>query len=127
MPKRASAQTRGDADKSIMIAVTSLDDYFENTNYKIDVIKMDVQGSEMEVLKGMTNTIKQNDNLNIITEFWPTGIRNSGSSPRDFLNRLAESGFALHQIGPRLEAVNINNLLKMCNSKKFTTLLCKKR
>ena len=110
-----------------MIEVTSLDDYFKNTDYKIDVIKMDVQGSEMEVLEGMTKIINQNDNLQIITEFWPTGIRNSGSSPKGFLNRLVESGFLLYQIGQYLEAVNINNLLKMCNGKKFTTLLCKKR
>jgi FkbM family methyltransferase len=116
-----------DKDTSIMIEVTSLDDYFKNTDYKIDVIKVDVQGSEMEVLEGMTNIINQNDNLKIITEFWPIGIRNSGSSPRGFLNRLVESGFLLYQIGQYLEAVNINNLLKMCNGKKFTTLLCKKR
>jgi FkbM family methyltransferase len=112
---------------SITIEVTSLDDYFKNTDYKIDLIKVDVQGSEMEVLEGMTNIINQNDNLKIITEFWPLGIRNSGSSPRGFLNKLIECGFALYQIGRYLEPVNINHLLKMCNDKKFTTLLCKKR
>src|SRR3989304_10413899 len=60
-----------DKGASIMVEITSLDEYFENTNHKIDVIKMDVQGSEMEVLNGMTNIINQNEKLEIITEFWP--------------------------------------------------------
>ena len=116
-----------DKGASITIEVTSLDDYFKNTDYKIDVIKVDVQGSEMEVLEGMTNTINQNDNVKIITEFWPTGLQNSGSSPTGFLNKLIECGFALYQIGQYVEPINVNHLLRMCIDKKFTTLLCKKR
>ncbi len=112
---------------SITIEATSLDDYFKNTDYKVDVIKMDVQGLEMEVLEGMTNTINRNDNLKIITEFWPMGLRNSGSSPKDFLNKLVEYGFALYQIGQYLEPINVNYFSGMCSDKKFTTLLCKKR
>ena len=112
---------------SITVEATSLDDYFKNTDYKVDVIKMDVQGLEMEVLEGMTNTINRNDNLKIITEFWPMGIRNSGSSPKDFLNKLVEYGFALYQVGQYVEPINVNYLLGMYRDKKFTTLLCEKR
>lgn len=112
---------------SIIIEATSLDEYFKAMDYKIDVIKVDVQGSEMDVLEGMTNILNQNDNLKIIIEFWPEGIRNSGSSPRVLLNRLVESGFRLYQIGRHLEPVKINDLLRMYNGNKFTTLFCKKR
>src|SRR3990170_1926947 len=115
-----------DKSASITVEVTSLDDYFKNTDYKIDVLKMDVQGSEMEVLEGMTNTINQNDNLKIITEFWPMGLRNSGSSPAGFLNKLIEYGFALYQIGQSVERVNVDYLLRMLSDKKFTALLCRK-
>src|SRR4030067_1818822 len=112
-------------DKSVSTTVetTSLDEYFENTNHKIDVVKMDVQGSEMEVLNGMTNTINQNEKLEIITEFWPFGLRNAGSSPTDFLRKLAEYGFVLYQIGQYVEPININYLLQMCGDKNFATLL----
>jgi FkbM family methyltransferase len=111
---------------SIMTEVTSLDDYFKNTDYKIDVIKMDVQGSEMGVLEGMTNVINQNDNLKIITEFWPLGLRNSGSSPTDFVNKLIEYGFTLYQIGRHVEPLDVNHLLGVCIDNKFATLLCTK-
>jgi len=115
-----------DKGASITVEVTSLDDYFKNKDCEIDVIKMDVQGSEMEVLEGMTNTINQSDNLKIITEFWPIGLRNTGSSPAGFLNKLVEYGFALYQIGQHLELIDVNNSLRLCSDKKFTTLLCKK-
>jgi FkbM family methyltransferase len=92
-----------DDGASIVIEATSLDDYFENINCKIDVIKVDVQGSEMEVFEGMTNTINQNDNLKVITEFWPMGLRKSGSLPTVFLNKLIECGFTLYQIGQYVE------------------------
>src|SRR4030065_750731 len=100
-----------DKGASITVEVTSLDDYFKNKDCEIDVIKMDVQGSEMDVLEGMTNTINRNDDLKIITEFWPMGLRNSGSSPTGFLNKLVEYGFALYQIGQYVEPINANNSL----------------
>jgi len=113
-----------DKGASITIDATSLDDYFKNTNNKIDVIKVDVQGSEMEVLEGMANTINQNVNLKIITEFWPIGLRNSGSSPIDFLKKLIECGFALYRIGQYVEPVNVSRLSRMCIDNKSATLLC---
>jgi FkbM family methyltransferase len=115
-----------DKGASITVEVTSLDDYFKNTDCKVDIVKMDVQGLEMEVLEGMTNTINRNDNLKIITEFWPMGLRNSGSSPTGFLNKLIEYGFGLYQIGQSVEPINVNYLLRICSDIKFTTLLCKK-
>jgi len=117
--------SEANVDKSVSttVEITSLDEYFENTNHKIDVIKMDVQGSEMEVLNGMTNTINQNEKLEIITEFWPFGLRNAGSSPTDFLRKLAEYGFVLYQIGQYVEPINVNYLLQMCGDKNFATLL----
>ncbi len=115
-----------DKSASIMVDVTSLDDYFKNEDCEIAVIKMDVQGLEMEVLEGMTNIISQNDNLKIITEFWPIGLKKSGSSPASFLNRLIKYGFELYQIGERIEPIG-GNMLKMYDNKEFTTLLCKKK
>jgi FkbM family methyltransferase len=115
-----------DKGASITVEATSLDGYFKNTDYKIDFIKMDVQGLEMKVLEGMENTISRSDNLEIITEFWPTGLRNSGSSPRGFLNKLVECGFVLYQIGQYVEPINVNYLLRMRSDKKFATLLGRK-
>ena len=121
-----SAENVEKAD-SIMIDAISLDDYFKEINSKIDIVKMDVQGSEMAVLDGMANTITQNGNLEIITEFWPTGLRNAHVSPRGFLENLADYGFAIYQIDRTIDPVDIDQLLHMRSEKEPATLLCKKR
>jgi len=112
---------------SITIETISLDEFFKNKDFKIDVIKMDVEGSEMGVLQGMTNLINKNDNLKIITEFWPIGLRRSGFSPTEFLNKLKEYGFTLYEIGQRTKPIDVNQLLTICSGEKYKNLLCKKR
>jgi FkbM family methyltransferase len=124
--RHSLSETNVDKGASITIEATNLDDYFKGADHKIDIIKLDVQGSEMKVLEGMTSIIKQNENLKIITEFWPIGLRNSGSSPKNFLNKLEEYGFALYQIGQHVELVDATHLLRRFNDEGFTTVLCKK-
>jgi len=110
----------------LMVEATSLDDYFENSNCKIDVVKIDVQGSELDVLEGMRKTIDRCGSLKIITEFWPVGLRNCGHDPRAFLERLIELGFRLYLVGERVELVSVSTLLESCCDGKSATLLCRK-
>ena len=44
---------------SIEIEVTSLDVFMENINRPVDLVKIDVEGSEMRVLEGMLETIRK--------------------------------------------------------------------
>jgi FkbM family methyltransferase len=108
---------------SITVEVTSLDEFFQNRGFKIDVVKMDAEGSEMGILQGMTNLINENDNLKIITEFSPALLRGSGFSPMDFLNKLTECGFTLYEIGQRGEPINVNQPSAIC-SDGAKDLLC---
>ena len=112
---------------SIIVGVTRLDDFFKNIDYKIDVVKMDVQGLEMNVLKGMTDTINQNANLKIITEFWPIGLQNAGSSPLGFLKKLADFDFVLYRIGQEITPIDTRHLFRISNYKESITLYCEKR
>lgn len=44
--------------REVKVEVTKLDKYFENTDTKIGIIKIDVEGHEYEVLKGAGNILK---------------------------------------------------------------------
>lgn len=88
------------AQKSTQVNLTSIDDYFAKTkpDIKVDFIKMDIEGSESKALAGMKKTLERNQKISIMTEFWPNGFRAGKNSPEDFLERLSDLGFVLHNI-----------------------------
>ena len=68
-----------DYEKEITIDAVSIDD-FVGAKFKVDLIKMDIQGFEMAALKGMIKTISSNQSLKIIMELWPHGLQKAGTS-----------------------------------------------
>jgi FkbM family methyltransferase len=65
---------------------------------KVDVIKLDVQGAEMDVLDGLTRTLESPEVV-IFTEFWPYGLRRSGADPDDWLELMSKRlGFRMFHI-----------------------------
>lgn len=80
----------GDDRKCIEIESIRLDDYFKNYDKKISMIKMDIQGAENTAVEGMTTLLEKNEKLRVITEFWPIGLRRSGTEPEKFLKLLEE-------------------------------------
>ncbi|HEX4169366.1 MAG TPA: FkbM family methyltransferase [Bryobacteraceae bacterium] len=81
--------------RAIDIKVAPLDEVIGDKS--VDFIKMDVQGWELEVLRGMRRTLERNRNLQIAFEFWPQGLRNAGCQPADLLDHLRSTGFRLFQ------------------------------
>ena len=120
--------SEANVDKSSFIAVEAirLDDFFKNIDVKIDVVKMDVQGLEMHVIEGMTDTVNQNDNLKVMTEFWPIGLQNACSSPLMFLRKLVELGFVLYRIEQDVTPIDVRDLFGISNCRESITLYCEK-
>jgi len=57
-----------------------LDDFLEKKGItKIDFIKIDVEGYELEVLEGLENTIKNSSNLWVFVEFSPKFMKKEKS------------------------------------------------
>jgi FkbM family methyltransferase len=81
-----------EGDGALSIKVVALDDYFPETS-TIDFVKMDIQGLEPLVLRGMEGLVRRSPNIRILTEFWPEGIRRAGSEPEAFLAHLRSLGF----------------------------------
>lgn len=120
-----------DKRESINITAITLDEYFKDKNKKVDVIKMDIQGSEVKALTGCKKLIKQNKKVKILTEFWPNGLKLSGSSAEKYINFLVKNNFTLLNINEekkQIKKITKKELLSIDNSKidNFRYLFCVK-
>lgn len=82
----------------IKVSTTSLDEYFSETDQRIDLIKVDAEGSEPFILDGMQAVLDRNPTIKLVLEFVPALIRGAGRDPRAFLMSLEQHGFRLYQI-----------------------------
>jgi len=117
--------------KFIEVDVITLDDYFNNYDGNIDFIKMDVEGSEILIIEGMSNLLKKNTNIIMMVEFAPILIKKAGRNPEELLEILTKHDFKLFELNPKKESimrVNIPELLQRCTTTRqnSTNLLCVK-
>jgi len=114
--------------KSIEIESIRLDDYIKNAGIdKVNIIKMDIQGAEGLALQGMHEVLTKNKDLTIFTEFWPSGLRESGIEPGDFYNTLIKYGFSIYLIGNEQEMLvpfNEDTLIEVIANKEQANLVC---
>jgi len=117
-----------DRRRGIDIETTSLDDYFKDFRGKINFIKIDVQGAELQVLEGMRKILK-NHPVKIALEFSPLLLKSCGSEPEKLVSILAEYGYRLFDInerGKKLEEMDASALPEKYTAEKknHTNLLC---
>ncbi len=110
----------------IEIDSIKLDDFFE-INQKIDFIKIDVEGAELESLKGMSNLLNQNNDTKILLEFNPSMLKSFGVTPQEYLNLLMDFNFKIYELDENTE--NLKQIkspgdLAKINLGKCTNLLC---
>lgn len=55
---------------------------------KVDFIKIDVDGSEPKVLRGLIKTFQKNPQLKMVIEYYPKYMKNLGNNPQDMMNIL---------------------------------------
>jgi len=88
----------GNFETKSTIICTSLDKYIQNKNLRINFIKIDVQGYEYKVFKGMQNFLNQQEHIIIFSEFWPYGIKLALDEPINFLKLILSLGFKIYEV-----------------------------
>jgi len=122
----------------VKVKTTSLDEYFKDNEFgdKISFIKMDVEGSELGVLKGMKNIFETNRKIKILMEFVPSCIREFGAEPQELLKILQDQNFQFRHTNDDSETIesvkNVDNLLQKFDGEKTdfhpkgTNLICER-
>ena len=131
---RVFPQTK-DAIGKVQVDYTSLDKYFLDSNLvdKINFIKIDVEGLEFGVLKGMENILNNSNKIKILFELMPKNTIEAGFSPIELLNYLTSHDFKIYCIDEKTKKLlyvsNNEEIIKLCSSTNNTirtNLFCEK-
>jgi FkbM family methyltransferase len=68
-------------------------------------VKVDVQGYEHHILRGMRATLERNPDLILALEVFPQALRAAGSSAQEVMERLRDIGMVGWEFLPRLQPV----------------------
>jgi FkbM family methyltransferase len=86
-----------DGRSTVPVDLTTLDDLVAAQGVgAVDVMKMDIQGSEAKAWRGMRRMLEASPNLRILMEFWPWGLARSGDDPAALLADIRRLGFRLY-------------------------------
>jgi FkbM family methyltransferase len=97
---RVQMNTRNMNSSSLEVPAARLDDLIPQ-NTRIDLIKIDVQGWEVPVLRGAKKTLSENYAIILLIEFWPFGLRAAGFEPAELLEQLKNQGFHIRNLGKK--------------------------
>jgi FkbM family methyltransferase len=126
-----SFQATNVADRggAVEAPTVTLDGFLSDKGGRVDVIKLDTQGAEGLVLAGAERAL-ESDGLRVVMEFWPAGLRNTGTDPAALLRSLRERGFELAwldersgEVGPAEDAAVIADCERRESEQGFTTLV----
>ena len=140
LPLFISKENRGDnrlystnqKRNSIMVDCITVDELLEENKIEnLDLIKIDVQGYEPKVLKGMLNIVRSSKKLILLSEFWPEGILQAGESPKEFLTMLRKMQFQLFELKKDgflvlLKPSKDNKFIKKYQGREYTNIIGKK-
>ena len=108
-----SSNQSASAQGGVECNLIALDALFADPEFKVDVIKMDVEGHEGLALRGMQQLLKRSPNVKIMMEFGPEMMARAGVGAEEILAMLGGIGFNIWLIGAagELHATSVNDLL----------------
>ena len=84
---------------AIRVQTVALDDFFQARGWpRIDLIKLDVEGAEHSVLRGMREVSRRNPQLQVIMELDQPNLRRAGTTWVDTAATLRDLGFRAGRI-----------------------------
>ena len=125
-------QNDGVSSSTVPCSVTTLDTYFSQLRWpSVDLMKIDAEGAETSILRGMQTLSTRNPNLKVIIEFHLNNVLASGNQPCQFFGALRENGFIRFSvISDNLQEIHeetdIEEMVKI-SGQPYVNILCEKQ
>ena len=109
-------RVRAGVDRTTLLAPAAPgDELFAGDAF--DLVKIDVQGGELDVITGMLSTLRRSAGVTLVVEFFPSAIRSARRSPETVLARYRDLGFdVLTQVAGSLRRCADEEILQTCAS-----------
>ena len=84
--------------ETIDVETTTLDGELDRLGVEhVDVVKLDVQGAEIEVLRGAASVLAR-DHPRLFVEFWPHAFENMGVDPWELPTLIRDAGYSIRTV-----------------------------
>jgi len=87
----------GTAARRIEVSTVRLDDVLGGEP-RVDIVKIDAEGAEPLILRGMQGILARSPGIRILLEFAPVHLRRAGVDPLAFLDEIASCGFEFRRV-----------------------------
>jgi FkbM family methyltransferase len=86
--------TRLPDGQAMVVEAVTMDSFFETQNWPaVDIVKMNIEGSELFALRGMRELSLRNRALQVVMEFNPMAMTRAGVRREDLSGTLSQLGF----------------------------------
>lgn len=115
----------------VTVSCETLDHFLTRHPFdRIALIKIDVEGAESKILRGMEETLKNHPETRIILEFDPHNQEMAGVNPADFLSQIHALGLEIFVLRETVEPIKITHLkeiIPVLPEEGYVNLLCSSR
>jgi FkbM family methyltransferase len=107
---------------TIQVDVTSLDSALPPGS-RVDFLKIDAEGAEARIYRGMKRVLSENAAITMIVEFAPEHFVRAGENPKTYLESAVKDGFSLATIDEPTGAIQPTNIAKALKLRTCNLLL----
>ncbi len=98
---------------TMLAPMVTLDELLPETS--AELVKLDVQGTELSCLRGMLGLVRRSPHINILAEFWPHRLLQLGQTPSVILQAYRSLSFTVkYQISGAFVRASDQEILQYC-------------
>lgn len=106
-----------DSEVEVVVPAAAVDDLLADvpalSSTPVDVVKIDVEGAEVQVVRGMRRTLQASPDVTVMLEWSPGQLQMVGSSPAELVELLGGLGFRFRLVEDNLAPVDAARLLSV--------------